>query len=74
MSAEFDLDVSDYFSRQQAGAGWNTRYEGLAKGLLKLSDELDGMIQKLEGETKKTEARMRKLNMAVRAPHPGRQG
>jgi len=65
MSAEFDLDVSSYFSKQQAGAGWTTRYEELAKGFRKLADELGGMMQKLEGEKKKIEARMQKLNTAV---------
>ena len=65
MSAEFDFDVSSYFSKQQADAGWTTRYEELAKGFRRLADELGGMMQKLEGEKKKIEARMQKLNMAV---------
>jgi len=65
MSAEFDLAVSDSFSRQQSGAGWSMRYEELSKGFRKLADELGGIVQKLEGEKKKIEARMQKLNTAV---------
>ncbi|MEK6742646.1 MAG: hypothetical protein AABZ15_03500 [Nitrospirota bacterium] len=65
MSAECDLDVSSFFSKQHAGAGWVTRYEELAKGSRKLADELGAMIQTLDGDKKKLEPRMRKLNTAV---------
>lgn len=65
MSAEFDLEVSAYFSKPQAGAGWTARYDELTKGYRKLSLELGGMMQKLEGEKKKLDARMQKLNTAV---------
>jgi hypothetical protein len=64
VSVEFDLEVSSYFSRQ-SGAGWTSRYEELAKGFRKLTNELGGMMQKLEGEKTKIEVRMQKLNTAV---------
>ncbi len=65
MSAEFDLEVNNYFSRHQAGAGWTDLHEELAKGFRKLADELGGIMQKLDGEKKNIEARMQKLNKAV---------
>ena len=65
VSAECDLDVSNLFSRQLAGTGWTTRYEELAKGSRKMTEELGGMMQKLEGEKKKIETRMQKLSAAV---------
>lgn len=65
MSAEFDLDVNNYFSRHQAGAGWTDRYDELARGFRKFAEELGGIMQKLDGEKKKIEARMQKLNKAV---------
>lgn len=65
MSAEFDLEVNNYFSRQQAGAGWTDRHEELARGFRKFADELVGIMQKLDGEKKKIEARVQKLNKAV---------
>ena len=65
MAAEFDLEVSAYFSKPQADAGWTARYDELTQGYRKLSLELGGMMQKLEGEKKKLDARIQKLNTAV---------
>lgn len=66
MSAEFDIEVSNFFSQQQqTDPGRNARYAELVKGHQKLADELDRMILKLEGEKKKLEARIQKLNAAV---------
>ncbi len=65
MAAEFDLEVSAYFSKPQADAGWTARYDELTKGYRKLSLELAGMMQKLEEEKKKLDERMQKLNTAV---------
>jgi hypothetical protein len=65
MSAEFDLEVSNFFSEQKASTGWTSRYEDLAKGSRKLAHGLGGMLQKLESEKKKLEARMQKINTAV---------
>jgi hypothetical protein len=65
MSAEHDLEVSNFFSRQKTDARLITRYEELAKGFRKLAAELGGMMQKQEGERKKIEVRMQKLNTAV---------
>ena len=65
MSAELDLDVSNYFSGQKAGAGWPALYDELAKGCRKRAGELGATVQKLEGDKKKIEARMQKLNTAV---------
>ena len=65
MSAEFDIEVSSFFLQQQADRGRTARYAELVKGYQKLADELDRMILKLEGEKKKLEARMQKLNTAL---------
>jgi len=65
MSTEFDLEVNDFFSRQKTDTGLTSRYEELAKGFRKLSGELGGIMLKLEGEKKKIEARMQRLNTAV---------
>ena len=65
MSVEFDLEVSNVFSRKRADAGLNSRYEELAKGFRNLADELGGITQKLDEARKKVEARMQKLTTAV---------
>ncbi len=65
MSAELDQDLSSYFAKQKLSPGWTVRYEELAKGSRELAGELDGTVRNLEGEKKKIEARMQKLNTAV---------
>jgi hypothetical protein len=65
MAAEFDLEVSAYFSKPQADAGWTARFDELTQGYRRLSLELGGMMRKLEGEKKTLDARMQKLNTAV---------
>jgi len=64
MSAELDLEMNNYFLRQQADPG-SARYDELAKGSRKLANELDERALKLEEEKKKLEARMRQLNAVI---------
>lgn len=65
MSAELDVNVSNYFSRPKAGSEWIAWYEEVTRDYRSSAGELSGTVQKLEGEKKKTEARMQKLNTAV---------
>jgi hypothetical protein len=65
MSAEVELDVSNYYSRQKAGSEWPARYEELAEGCRKSAGELGGIVRKLDGERQRIETRMQKVNTAV---------
>lgn len=65
MFAELDITVSNSYSRPKAGHEWIAWYEDLAKDYRRSAGELGGTVQKLDGEKKKIEARMQKLNTAV---------
>jgi hypothetical protein len=65
MAAESEADLAEHLSRPSAGAGWETRYEGMAKGYRRLTEDLSGKIRALEAEQSKVEARIKKLKPAV---------
>ena len=65
MSAELDIEVNNFFSLQKTDVGLTSRYEELGNGFRKLAGELGRIMQKLDGEKSKYEARILKLNTAV---------
>ncbi len=65
MTSETDAEVSAFFGSRKWGAEWTARYEDLARTGRKFAGDLGNTLQRLEGEKKKVETRMQKVNTAV---------
>jgi hypothetical protein len=65
MTAEFESDLAEHFSRREASAGWTGRYEDLTKGYQGLAGQLDGKVRELDTVQSRIEVRMQKLAKAV---------